>query len=581
MAVLCSVCGQDVVYGCDCATQCSDCPTVVGADVACSSSCGCETLLPATPTPYYAEGVGSCEQDNTQKIYIQSFYTSIKTSSVWNIPACGETAVLVFPNLKGILAGASLWSSAYGYFAVEQFNATTSEVTIRNNCILGNAPVGVTVPACTEFIIAPPSCCSGGEGQDSLLFPYVAVDFTAPADATCILITVTSVNGLGVGKLIQIGSGTYRIDSISSSENITICNDGSGIIAGTPVIAKNLAGDYQYPIIQLDTNPCTNDTVVEGSLIACNAGAMAPLTGSVIGMIPVLQDPVTGEVEFKTIGIPTDTCTNLTLALVLNAANPGPYPLIVADSSGFLIGDILQLGTRTDRFTVTLIPSATQINATVDPVPGNEIIPAGTSVCIIGCCEDLQLQVDAIVVDVADVVADLAAETAARIGADGGLQGQINQMLNGQASARNVVSGGTINSGATLFVSPDATIVFNNTNPASAMSVMYTIDAYLDSEVANTAADLLDFYFSIDLQINGGAPVAKIITRHLPIKEVSAINTNYDPTLHFSDVASIPALGTLTLAAFSSVVWIGSGAASLAITQVYVRISGIGVSVGV
>jgi hypothetical protein len=86
------------------------------------------------------------------------------------------------------------------------------------------------------------------ESGQSELFPYVAIDFTAPANGDCIPITVTTINGLSVGDTISIGTGFYTIDSFVSDTVVQICNDGDGILPGTSVIAQDQFGNYQYPI---------------------------------------------------------------------------------------------------------------------------------------------------------------------------------------------------------------------------------------------------------------------------------------------------------------------------------------------
>lgn len=143
-------------------------------------------------------------------------------------------------------------------------------------------------------------------------------------------------------------------------------------------------------IPNISTNPCVNNVVNSGSLMVCSGGVMHPLDGSDIGQIPVLIDPVNNIVSFQTIDIPTRICEELTIDLTLIAGNAGPYVLTVTDTATFAPGNILQLNGRTDRFTVVLVTAPTTFTATVDPLPGNEVIPATTPVCHIGCCEDVE-----------------------------------------------------------------------------------------------------------------------------------------------------------------------------------------------
>lgn len=374
--------------GCKGPCNCGSCGSTKIVNTGCCGSqpkqqC-CSPVLPCTLTPFFAQSP-TCQEDNVQNIIYEQFRAELTIANSWNIPDCGGSAVLSVSGLRGLLIGSYLWNGSYGYFQVIGFNAATNQVTIQNNCNDGNAEVGTQVPACSEFVVVDPPSTSGG--TTPTLFPYVAIDFTAPAVSACIDITVTTVNGLAVGKNVQIGSGIYRLASIPSSTIINICNDGTGITPGTPVIAQNAQGQFQYPIVLIDTNPCTNDAATQGALIVCNGNVAVPLDGVTAGSVPVLIDPETNYVEFQALSIPTRTCTSLTACLVLT---PGTleYTLVVADSSQFEIGDILQIGTRTDRYTVTSIPDATHLIVLVDTNPGTiQTINPGTSVCIVDCCE--------------------------------------------------------------------------------------------------------------------------------------------------------------------------------------------------
>ena len=313
----------------------------------------------------------------------------------WNVPGCASGAVVSVPGLTDVVIGSYIWNPLYGYFEITDFDPVAQHLTVQNNCQDGNQPVGTQVPGCTKFIVIdPPGDTSGG--NTPLLFPYVALDFVAPADGDCIDIAVTTVNGLAVGKNVQIGSGTYRLESIPSSTLIRICNDGAGITPGTNVIAQNGAGQYQYPIVLIDTNPCTHEGAEEGILIGCVDGVAKPMTGAAVGSVWVLVDAETGRGRYELLDVPTRTCTAITCCLTLT---PGvsSYTIPVGDSSQFTNGDTVQIGTREDRGTITAIPDATHITITLVPTPGSVVdIPPGTSLCIIDCCEDLQEQIDAL-----------------------------------------------------------------------------------------------------------------------------------------------------------------------------------------
>lgn len=488
-------CGDEVVVvsGSDC-SQCLDST----CETPCSDNCGCTPSNPGCPLPYYDEAP-AVQQANCDVRYISNFYSSIKSSTAWNIPACGATAVLRFGCVKAILIGSNLWNGLYGYFEVTAYNAETGDVTVKNNCVSGNSAPGTAIPACTEFVVAPPPCCTGGT---DLPYPYLKSNFVAPPVSGCLDIIVTSVNGLAVGKDVQIGSGVYRINGIASANLIQICNDGEGITPGTSVIAQNDAGDYQYPLILIDTNPCTNPVISSGPVLACDGGVTAPLTGLAAGSVLVLTDPVTGEAEYQVTGQPTFTCTILTQS-VTTSIGIATYTLTVANSAEFSPTDIIQIGSRTDRFTVTSVPDATHIVGTLDPVPGSvQLIAAGTSVCLIGCCEEVQNAVDDVAADLQildDYVQDFIVENLA-----------IKHDLQVPAN----VTGSLIGDGVSIhsLVSNTASVsITNNANPAHNM----VVDLHLSvaCEFENELMDIgkyLNLRVVLQLEKNGGGFITQL-----------------------------------------------------------------------
>lgn len=352
----------------------------------------CGNVTPTTPMAACGAIKNVCVEDHCQVIINQQFFTALKINNSWNVPDCQGAAFLYVSGVQSVLIGSYLWDPAFGYFEIIGFDVATQQITVQNNCNDGNAAVGTQVPACTLFVVvdAPTAVTNSGSAT---MFPYVAVDFTAPDNGDCILITVTNVNGLVVGKNVQIGSGIYRIDSIADATHITICNDGSGITPGTAVFAKNSAGQFQYPITLIDANPCTNDPVDTGCLMVCKDGVMYPLgnTGIVAGMVPTTTADDDCTVQFKQLDIPVKVCTTITCCFTLLEGDAGPYTINVTDSSEFAVGDLLQIDSRDDRFKITAILDSTHIQATVNPVPGtNEDIAEGTLICLVGCCEQLQ-----------------------------------------------------------------------------------------------------------------------------------------------------------------------------------------------
>lgn len=219
------------------------------------SRCGTSTYSGsscASGTAYY-NSADVCEEDNCKKIYCNQFTFGVCPDVSWNVPACGQTALLSVPGIQGASIGSYIWHTAYGYFQVVSVDADKGLLGIVNTCLTGNADPGTQIPKCTCFTVSPPPADVASNSQ---LFPYVAIDFTAPADSTCLAITVTTISGLSVGDIISIGSGFYEIDSFISDTVITICNTGDGILPGTSVIAQDQFGIYQYPIF-VTSSCCT------------------------------------------------------------------------------------------------------------------------------------------------------------------------------------------------------------------------------------------------------------------------------------------------------------------------------------
>lgn len=236
----------------------------------CSPSDSCSKPSPASPSPYY-NCTPTCQEDHCQQVNVFNYQTAICVNYAFNIPACGQLANVYFTDLKVLPVGAYLWHATYGYFEVVAFNTQTGQVTLINNCNDGNAPVGTNIPACTCFVVTPQPL----NDATSLLVPFVALDFVAPAVGNCIDIEVTTVAGLHVGDTITIGTGFYSVSALNTPTNITICNDGLGIVAGTNVIARNGADQLQYPInvissccTEIGSEIYSEEEAVEGSVDA-------------------------------------------------------------------------------------------------------------------------------------------------------------------------------------------------------------------------------------------------------------------------------------------------------------------------
>jgi len=126
---------------------CSSCSTC-----GCSPcSCGTSATRPA-PAPYYNEA-GSSQETHCQSVNLQFFATAIASANDFVMPACNNLAVITFPGVTQVQIGSYLWSSIVGYLKVESFDYRVHEVTVLNECLLGNVVAGTIIPRCTLFNI--------------------------------------------------------------------------------------------------------------------------------------------------------------------------------------------------------------------------------------------------------------------------------------------------------------------------------------------------------------------------------------------------------------------------------------------
>lgn len=257
------------------------------------SPCCC---LPGVPQPFYAQ-TPVCAEDHTKNVYINQMSLGVQIQSDWNVPLCGASAILSVPGLVTASVGSSIWHDSFGYFEIIAYDAIGQTITVQNNCLDGNAAPGTQIPACTTFAISPPPCCQGT--QDGV---FVAIDFTAPDEGDCIDITLTSVEGLLAGYGVSIGSGIYDLTEIKANNVVTICNNGEGIVPGTPVIAQDFAGNYQYPVTIVSTNPCLQDATAYGTLLVCRDGLAKPMDVPAAPTLLVGSNAANNIVTFEYVG---------------------------------------------------------------------------------------------------------------------------------------------------------------------------------------------------------------------------------------------------------------------------------------
>lgn len=269
----------------------------IGAVGGCDPTCECGPDLCNLPNPYVVNAEASQECHCTtvvQQLYVTGL--SLKASIV--MPACDGEVVAAIAGIHSTIIGSYLWNPSYGYLKVTGFDYATEQITLTNECQTSNVAAGTTIPACTLFLVVDEPCCDAGVGG-VLYYPYLKVDFTAPAIGNCLDITVTSIVGLATGMQIQIGTGIYRIAGISEPSIINVCNDGSGVTAGVVIEALDSFGIYITPILPIGVALCGGSSATTGALVVCSDGLPTVLDGDTAGYIPVLVDPATNTVEFQ------------------------------------------------------------------------------------------------------------------------------------------------------------------------------------------------------------------------------------------------------------------------------------------
>lgn len=396
-----------------------------------------------------------CPENYKQHVIVQKVSGNFKSIYASAMPDCNLTVTLILDNVAGLPIGAWLWAYSLGFLEIVSFNPITGEVVVRNPCASTcqeQAAAGTPIPACTDFVLTVPVC--GPTSNQNTLYPYLALDFTAPtvvpAVGSCIQITLTNVNGIAVNKNVGIGSGTYRVQAVTDATHITICNDDAGAVPGTPVVAKDGGGNFIVPIVLIDANPCSLEALTQGVLLACNGGVTTPMTGNQSGQVWVLEDPETGEGNYRTLGIPVLNCTELTVCLTLDPELPldTPYLATVLSTAEFSDGDIVTIGGT--EFVIDSITDATHMYLIPEEQPNSiQTYNVGATVCSADCCTIINSKLT----DIAEWTPEGDFNGAASISAWTVLQAKysiVGQWVMFKLSVTFTVTGGGGGSGSTI-----------------------------------------------------------------------------------------------------------------------------------
>lgn len=274
---------------------------------------------PVVPQAYYEE-VASEVTENHDTVVLQSKYAAgVLVCDPFNTPAIDNEVQVFLRDVAVINVGAYLYNPQYGYYLITRWNPEYSVVNVRNDGIDGNNP-GAFVRANTVFLVAPKPCC---QDDTYLLFPFLADDFTAPLLGQSTIINVTSTFGLQQGAVVRIGSGSYYLETVYSSKQIQIRNDGGGATPGSTVVALDANGDYQYLITVDLTSICTS-TVTDnsGRLIVCAGSEQKVLAPPSLydGFVPILINAASNIVEYGLVDTPSIQAAAVTATELANNA---------------------------------------------------------------------------------------------------------------------------------------------------------------------------------------------------------------------------------------------------------------------
>lgn len=309
------------------------------------------------------------------------FTIRIRDAFVW--PALNQTVTLNVEGVDRLSAGTLLWNSAGGYLQVQNFDFTNQQVIAKNTGISCNTyQGGETLDAMTDFVVGPPVC--PGSNTPLPNAPYLAADFTGPANGNCQVTALTNVAGLAINDIVSLNNYQYRVGSVIDSETVSLCNDGEGAPVGTVIRwDTNNDGIPDTPLIKISAeNPCVRTGINSGVILVCDGSSPSltkPLVGGFDGQFPVWN---TAAQKFLLKHYPgnLDSCEFLTQSLTVDPAHVGSYVILIPDTTGILANQILNI--QDAQYIVVSNDSSTQLHVVPVATPGSVYTyPIGTPVC--------------------------------------------------------------------------------------------------------------------------------------------------------------------------------------------------------
>ena len=372
-----------------------------------SSNCDrCHNHTCTCNTHFHAED--HCDYVNTIE-YKSKFY--VESNSTFNMPACGDTAIILVDDADGLFAGMSLYSLETGHIDINRV-IDSRTIEIKNPCSDDTiAAPGKPILKGTKFIPTAPGAyglSTGNTCADQNTRPYLATpgliipDINATADAK-----VTTVAGLSNNDTVSINGYQYKIVSILNAYTIRILNDGDGDVPGTALDAdSDCDGCMTYPIIKIEgENICSKTTVQQGLPVVCVNGEQYPLKGTKSNQI-LMYNEAAGVFQLKIIP-ELRACAVLASCLQLDPLNTTGYIVsITGDDLSFVSStapdNIISVDGR-DFIVDEIIDSNASVGSTITsmvlriklitPVTATINISTGSSVCEAECCTKLQEQI--------------------------------------------------------------------------------------------------------------------------------------------------------------------------------------------
>lgn len=435
------------------------------------TACGCTSVGVGAPKPYYKQPDGVVTPENHIQHLLEPRYSAaIQIANDWNIPLVGQTTILDVPSLDNVLVSAYLFNESYGFFQVMGYNDQTKQLVIVNSGIQGNQTPGSYVPACTNFIFAPPPCCTT---DDETPYPYVAEDFVVPEVGDSVTVKVTSVATLSIGSLYHIGDQIYQLDAIGSGRTITITTQAGGPAAGELIQAKDVDGFFQYPLSAAATEACDASAASEITLLGCASGIERLLDAGGVDQVPVVTNASTNTVRMKYLDTTPRVCTNTSTLLTLTNGQTTIASLQVSSTVGFTLGDVLQINFGTLRYTITNVIDGTHLALSIDPAATAQSISTGAFVCLI-------LSSELILADVLDLTTSFNdyVDGQKQTGADDTVDSSDTATLNGGSPAAYPL---TMSSNADEVLGHAIDITVQNDSATLSMFVLLNMDLRLSA----------------------------------------------------------------------------------------------------